>query len=81
MTALSGMAQNFLHLLLARVGVGLGEAGGSPPAHSLISDYYPPEKRATAMSVYSSGLYLGILMGYVIGGMVADAVGWWEVGR
>ncbi|MDX1733200.1 MAG: MFS transporter [Halioglobus sp.] len=76
MTALSGMAQNYTHLLLARIGVGLGEAGGSPPAHSMISDYFPPEKRATAMSVYSSGLYLGILLGYVIGGMVADVVGW-----
>ena len=76
MTALSGLAQNYVQLLAARVGVGLGEAGGSPPAHSLISDYYPPEKRATAMSIYSSGLYFGILMGYVIGGMVADALGW-----
>ncbi len=76
MTALSGLAASYTHLLLARIGVGLGEAGGSPPAHSLISDYYPPERRATAMSVYSSGLYFGILIGYVIGGMVADAVGW-----
>jgi predicted MFS family arabinose efflux permease len=76
MTAVSGLAQTYTHLLLARIGVGLGEAGGSPPAHSLISDYYPPERRATVMSIYSSGLYLGILLGYVIGGMVADAVGW-----
>jgi predicted MFS family arabinose efflux permease len=76
MTAFSGMAQSYTQLLLARIGVGLGEAGGSPPAHSLISDYYPPERRATAMSIYSSGLYLGILMGYIIGGMLADALGW-----
>ncbi len=76
MTALSGMAQNYTQLLLARIGVGLGEAGGSPPAHSMISDYYPPEKRGTALSIYSSGLYFGILMGYVIGGAVADALGW-----
>ena len=76
MTALSGMAQNYSQLLLARIGVGLGEAGGSPPAHSIISDYYPPEKRATALSIYSSGLYFGILMGYVLGGAVADIVGW-----
>ena len=76
MTALSGMAQNYTQLLLARIGVGLGEAGGSPPAHSIISDYYPPEKRGTALSIYSSGLYFGILMGYVIGGAVADIVGW-----
>lgn len=76
MTALSGLAQNYLQLLLARVGVGLGEAGGSPPAHSLISDYFPPERRGTAMSIYSSGLYFGILVGYVVGGVVADALGW-----
>ncbi len=76
MTALSGLAQNYTQLLLARIGVGLGEAGGSPPAHSIISDYYPPEQRGTAMSIYSAGLYFGILMGYVIGGAVADALGW-----
>jgi len=76
MTAISGLAQNYTQLLLARIGVGLGEAGGSPPAHSLISDYFPPEKRATAMSIYSSGLYFGILVGYVIGGVVADVLGW-----
>ena len=76
MTALSGLAQNYTHLLLARIGVGLGEAGGSPPSHSIISDYYPPEKRGTAMSIYSAGLYFGILLGYVIGGAVADALGW-----
>ncbi|MGE4606262.1 MAG: MFS transporter, partial [Myxococcota bacterium] len=55
MTALSGLAQNFLHLALARVGVGVGEAAGSPPAHSLISDYFPLERRATALSVYAAG--------------------------
>jgi MFS family permease len=76
MTALSGLEQNYSQLLLARIGVGLGEAGGSPPAHSIISDYYPPEKRGTAMSIYSSGLYFGILMGYVLGGVIADIVGW-----
>jgi MFS family permease len=76
MTALSGLAQNYTHLLLARIGVGLGEAGGSPPAHSIISDYYPPEKRGTALSIYSSGLYFGVLMGYILGGAIADALGW-----
>ena len=76
MTALSGMAQNFTQLLLARIGVGLGEAGGSPPAHSIISDYYPPEKRGTALSIYSSGLYFGILVGYMLGGALSDALGW-----
>lgn len=76
MTALSGFAQNYWQLLAARVGVGLGEAGGSPPAHAMISDYYPPEKRATALSVYSSGIYIGILLGYLFGGMLAQALGW-----
>ena len=76
MTAVSGFAQNYGQLLLARVGVGLGEAGGSPPAHSMISDYYPPEKRGTALSFYSMGVYIGILLGFVLGGVIADAFGW-----
>ena len=69
MTALSGLAQNFLHLALARVGVGIGEAGCSPPAHSLISDHYPPEKRATALAIYSTGVHLGVFMGFIVGGL------------
>ena len=76
MTAISGFAQNYGQLLLARVGVGLGEAGGSPPAHSMISDYYPPENRGTALSFYSMGVYIGILLGFVLGGLIADAFGW-----
>jgi predicted MFS family arabinose efflux permease len=76
MTALSGLAQNYSQLLLARIGVGIGEAGGSPPAHSMISDYYPPERRATAMAIYSTGVHIGILMGFIIGGFVSQAFGW-----
>lgn len=76
MTALSGLVQNYGQLLLARIGVGLGEAGGSPPAHSMISDYYPPQQRATALSFYSSGIYVGILLGYAFGGVLAAAFGW-----
>ena len=76
MTALSGLVQNYGQLLAARVGVGLGEAGGSPPAHSMISDYYPPHRRATALSFYSSGIYVGILVGYAFGGVLAAAFGW-----
>ena len=76
MTALSGMAQNFIQLLLARVGVGIGEAGGSPPAHSIISDYFEPEKRATALSIYSTGVYIGIGLGFLIGGVIAQNYGW-----
>jgi predicted MFS family arabinose efflux permease len=76
MTAVSGLAQNYSHLLLARIGVGLGEAGGSPPAHSMISDYYPPAQRATALSIYSTGIYIGILFGFMFGGVLAEAFGW-----
>jgi MFS family permease len=60
MTALSGMAQNFVHLLLARIGVAVGEAGGSPPAHSMISDIFPPQQRATALSIYYMGINFGV---------------------
>ena len=76
MTAISGMAQNFIHLLLARIGVGIGEAGCSPPAHSIISDYYPPEKRATALSIYSMGIYLGVFVGFIVGGIIGKMYGW-----
>lgn len=76
MTAISGFVQSYTQLLLARLGVGLGEAGGSPPAHSMISDYYPPEQRATALSFYSMGIYIGILFGFAFGGVIADAFGW-----
>ena len=76
MTALSGMAQNFVHLLLARIGVAVGEAGGSPPAHSMISDIFPPQQRATALSIYSMGINFGVLIGFIIGGWVNDFFGW-----
>jgi predicted MFS family arabinose efflux permease len=76
MTALSALAQNYGQLLLARIGVGIGEAGGSPPAHSMISDYYPPHKRGTALAIYSTGVHLGILLGFIGGGLVAQAYGW-----
>ncbi len=76
MTAISGFALNFTQLLLARIGVGVGEAGGSPPAHSMISDYFPAEQRGTALSIYSMGIYFGILLGYIGGGMLDEAVGW-----
>lgn len=76
MTALSGLTQNFFQLLLARIGVGVGEAGGSPPAHSIISDYYPAQQRGTALSFYSTGVYVGILLGFLIGGWINHAFGW-----
>ncbi len=76
MTAVSGRAQNFAQLLLARIGVGVGEAGGSPPAHAMISDYFPPEKRSTALSIYSAGIYFGILIGFLMGGYLNQHLGW-----
>lgn len=76
LTAVCGLAQNFWQLAAARVGVGIGEAGSSPPSHSMLSDLYPKEKRSTAMSIYSLGVYFGIMIGFVIGGFMADAWGW-----
>jgi len=76
MTACSGIARSFYQLLLARIGVGVGEAGGSPPAHAMISDYFPPEKRATAFSIYSAGIYFGILIGFLMGGYLNQHLGW-----
>ena len=75
-TALCGVAQNFWQLVLARIGVGVGEAGCTPPAHSLIADYTPKEKRASAMAFYSMGNPVGALIGVVAGGLIADAFGW-----
>jgi MFS family permease len=75
-TALCGQAQNFWQLILFRIGVGIGEAGCTPPAHSLIVDYVPKEKRASALAFYSMGTPLGGLVGLVMGGLVADAYGW-----
>jgi len=63
-TALTGMATNFAQIGLARMGVGIGEAGGSPPSHSIISDMYPKEKRASALGVYSMGIPLGVMAAY-----------------
>lgn len=76
MTALCGFAQSFWMLLLARIGVGVGEAGASPPSHSLISDYFPIETRATALSIYALGIPFGSMIGNFVGGWGADALGW-----
>jgi predicted MFS family arabinose efflux permease len=75
-TALCGAATSFLQLLLYRVGVGVGEAGLSPPAHSLISDYFEPHRRASALSIYSFGIPLGAMFGAVAGGWIAQNVSW-----
>ncbi|MCX7267896.1 MAG: MFS transporter [Sphingomonadales bacterium] len=76
MTALCGLAQNFAQLALARVGVGVGEAGCTPAAHSLITDSVPPEKRSSAIAFYGLGIPIGSLLGLVIGGVLNDAYGW-----
>ncbi len=76
MTALSGMATNFLQLLVARIGVGIGEAGGSPPSHSLIADYFSAESRASALGVFALGVPIGILFGNLAGGWINEFFGW-----
>lgn len=75
-TGLCGIASSFLHLFLARIGVGVGEAGCTPASHSLISDYVPREKRASAMATFSLGIPAGSLIGMTIGGLIADSFGW-----
>ena len=76
MTALCGFAQNFWQLLLARIGVGVGEAGCTPAAHSLISDSVPKEKRSSALAFYALGIPIGTLLGMMIGGVLNDLLGW-----
>lgn len=76
MTAICGFAQNFLQLALARVGVGVGEAGCTPAAHSLIADSVPPEKRSSAIAFFGLGIPIGGLLGLIIGGVVNDQYGW-----
>ncbi|MBM0103410.1 MFS transporter [Steroidobacter sp. S1-65] len=76
MTALCGVAANFVHLLLARIGVAIGEAGCVAPSHSLISDYFRPADRPTALSIYSAGASVGIFLGLLGGGWLAELYGW-----
>jgi len=76
MTAFSGLAQNYTQLLLARIGVAVGEAGGSPPAHSMISDFFPPHQRATALAVYALGIPIGAMIGHLAGGWLNEAFNW-----
>jgi predicted MFS family arabinose efflux permease len=76
MTALCGTAGNYTQLFLYRMGIGIGEAGCSPPAHSLITDLYHARARATALSIYSLGIPLGTMFGAMAGGWIADELGW-----
>ena len=75
-TALCGAVSSFAQLFLARVLVGVGEAGGSPPAHSVVSDYFERERRSFAMAIYSLGATLGGVLGLVIGGFITEYYGW-----
>ncbi len=75
-TALCGLATGFWQLFLARVGVGVGEAGGVAPSYSIISDYYPPEKRARALAVYSFAIPIGSALGIVLGGVLTSLLDW-----
>ncbi|MEE4209394.1 MAG: MFS transporter [Parvularcula sp.] len=76
MTAICGLAGNFLQLFLARLGVGVGEAGGVAPAYSLIADYFPPKERGRALAFYSLGIPVGSALGIVLGGILADILDW-----
>lgn len=75
-TALTGSVSSFAHMFLARMGVGIGEAGGSPPSHSIISDLYPKEKRASALGFYSLGIPIGIGFSYLLAGALVETLGW-----
>src|ERR1035438_8941407 len=76
MTAVCGLTHSFAQLFLARVGVGVGEAGGVAPAYSLICDYFPSKERARALSVYSFGIPVGAASGIVLGGYITSLMSW-----
>jgi MFS family permease len=75
-TALSGLAMNYWQLVTYRLGVAFGEAGGSPPSHAMLSDLYEAEKRGRALAIYSAGVYIGTMSGYVLGGWLSEAFHW-----
>jgi MFS family permease len=72
MTAICGLAVSYWQFLLARIGVAIGEGGTNPPSHSMISDLYPVERRGTAMAIFALGPHVGILVGFLIGGWIAQ---------
>ncbi len=75
-TAAGGLAMNYIQLLLARIGVGVGEGGCTPAAHSIISDSYPPERRSRAIAIYSFGGALGASTAYIVGGWLVELFSW-----
>jgi predicted MFS family arabinose efflux permease len=76
LTTAQGFARSFAALALARMGVGIGEATTTPAAHSLLADYFPPERRATAIAVYTLGGHVGLALGFAGGGLLNDTLGW-----
>ena len=78
MTAICGLAGSFMQLLAARIGVAIGEAGGSPPSHSMISDYFAQDRRATALGIYALGIPVGTMLGYLFGGWLTENFSWRE---
>src|SRR5690349_6947320 len=75
-TAACGLAQNFWQLFLARMGVGIGEAGGVAPSYALVSDYFPKERRAGALALFSLGIPIGSALGVFFGGWIANHLDW-----
>jgi MFS family permease len=75
-TAACGLARNFAQLALARVAIGIGEASNAPASHSMISDYFPPQRRATALAVFFVGASVGVALGFLLGGAIAERLGW-----
>ena len=80
MTALQAFVRAFWQLALARVMVGVGEATISPSSHSIIADLYPPERRALPLGIYSLGGHVGMLIGFAMGGLLAETFGWQMTG-
>jgi predicted MFS family arabinose efflux permease len=76
MTAFCGITRSFAQLAAARIGVGVGEAALGPAANSLISDYFPPERRATALAIYNIGGNVGVMVGFIAGGWIGQTFGW-----
>lgn len=76
MTMIMGLTTNFVQIFLARVGVGIGEAGCVPASHSMIADAYPKEKRATSLAFFSAGTNIGIFLSFLVGGVIASKYGW-----
>ncbi len=76
MTGASGLVTSYAQLALVRIGVGVGEASATPSAHSIIADLFPPERRARALAIYSTGANFGVLFGLLLGGLIYDTLGW-----